>query len=96
MVPDISHRKILYTLDQKNANWRRTINTLKIVDSSVFCNAYTLLISEICNRIQLYLRSSHTYWMAMLKKLHDELLAFEKCKTKNVGKKAKTQEGRKL
>ena len=40
MVLDSSYRKILYSLDQKNAKLRRTIKTLKLLTV-----AYTLLIS---------------------------------------------------
>ena len=44
MLPDSSHQKILYWLDQKTAKQRMAIKTL-IVDSSVWHNAYTLLVS---------------------------------------------------
>ena len=39
MVPDSSHQKILYWLDQKNAKRRRTIKTLKLL-TALFITDY--------------------------------------------------------
>ena len=38
----ISHQKILYWLDQRNAKWKRTIRTLKILSKALF---FIMLIS---------------------------------------------------
>ena len=45
MVPDFSHRKIVYWLDQKNAKMEEDHQNNKNFDSSVCYNVFTLLIS---------------------------------------------------
>ena len=45
MVPNFSHWKILYWLDKKNAKTEEDPQNIKIVDSFVSYNGYTLLIN---------------------------------------------------
>ena len=64
MVTNSSHRKIFYFLDQKNAKWKRTIKTLKLLSARFM---------EICATKQIYLRSILIGWQH---KKRERLLQF--------------------